>query len=81
MPMASVRASLAGLYGWLYSEARQAWLERLIGDISVAGFLAHPALVFGNAAFVISTILIRFSLPVARPFAAGLALSGMVFGI
>ncbi len=38
-------------------------------------------LVFRNAAFVISTILIRFSLTVARPFAAALAVSGMVFGI
>lgn len=38
-------------------------------------------LVFRNAAFVISTILIRFSLTVARPFAAVLAISGMIFGI
>ena len=38
-------------------------------------------LVFRNAAFVISTILIRFSLTVARPFSAVLALGGMVFGI
>jgi hypothetical protein len=38
-------------------------------------------LVFRNAAFVISTILIRFSLTVARPSAAILALSGMAFGI
>jgi hypothetical protein len=38
-------------------------------------------LVFRNAAFVISTILIRFSLTVGRPYGATLALSGMVFGI
>jgi hypothetical protein len=38
-------------------------------------------LVFRNAAFVISTILIRFSLTVSRPYGALLALSGMVFGI
>ena len=38
-------------------------------------------LVFRNAAFVISTILIRFSLTVARPNGAWLALTGMLFGI
>jgi hypothetical protein len=38
-------------------------------------------LVFRNAAFVISTILIRFSLTVSRPSGAFLALSGMAFGI
>ena len=38
-------------------------------------------LVFRNGAFVISTILIRFSLTVARPYAAELAVSGMIFGI
>ncbi|HLH00754.1 MAG TPA: hypothetical protein VKX49_30890 [Bryobacteraceae bacterium] len=38
-------------------------------------------LVFRNGAFVISTILIRFSLTVARPFAAELAVGGMIFGI
>jgi hypothetical protein len=38
-------------------------------------------LVFRNAAFVISTILIRFSLTVGRPYGAVLALAGMVFGI
>jgi len=38
-------------------------------------------LVFRNAAFVISTILIRFSLTAGRPYGAILALSGMVFGI
>jgi hypothetical protein len=38
-------------------------------------------LVFRNAAFVISTILIRFSLTVDRPYGAVLALAGMVFGI
>lgn len=38
-------------------------------------------LVFRNAAFVISTILIRFSLTAVRPAGALLALSGMIFGI
>ena len=38
-------------------------------------------LVFRNAAFVIATILIRFSLTVERPYGAVLALAGMVFGI
>lgn len=38
-------------------------------------------LVFRNAAFVISTILIRFSLTVSRPFGAVLAITGMLFGI
>lgn len=38
-------------------------------------------LVFRNGAFVISTILIRFSLTASWPFGALLALMGMVFGI
>ena len=38
-------------------------------------------LVFRNAAFVISTILIRFSLATPRPYGAPLALLAMVFGI
>lgn len=38
-------------------------------------------LVFRNAAFVISTILMRFSLTVPGPFAAALAVSAMLFGI
>lgn len=38
-------------------------------------------LVFRNAAFVISTILIRFSLTASWPYGALLALMGMVFGI
>jgi hypothetical protein len=39
-------------------------------------------LVFRNGAFVISTILIRFSLAVSNPFfAAELAITGMIFGI
>ena len=37
-------------------------------------------LVFRNAAFVISTILIRFSLTADRPYGALLALLGMLFG-
>ena len=38
-------------------------------------------LVFRNAAFVISTILLRFSLTVARPYGAVMALSAMIFGV
>ena len=38
-------------------------------------------LVFRNAAFVISTILIRFSLTTERRYSAVLAVAGMVFGI
>jgi hypothetical protein len=38
-------------------------------------------LVFRNAAFVISTILIRFSLTTERQYSALLAVAGMVFGI
>jgi hypothetical protein len=38
-------------------------------------------LVFRNGAFVISTILIRLSLTVARTIAAELAVAGMIFGI
>jgi hypothetical protein len=38
-------------------------------------------LVFRNAAFVISTILIRFSLTAGWPYSALLAILGMVFGI
>ena len=38
-------------------------------------------LVFRNAAFVISTILIRFSLAIALPYSVALALFGMAFGI
>ncbi len=38
-------------------------------------------LVFRNAAFVISTILIRFSLTTNRQYSALLAVSGMLFGI
>jgi hypothetical protein len=38
-------------------------------------------LVFRNAAFVISTILIRFSLTAAHPYGALLGVLGMVFGI
>ena len=38
-------------------------------------------LVFRNAAFVISTILIRFSLTAGYPYGALLSLMGMVFGI
>ncbi|MBZ5610505.1 MAG: hypothetical protein LAP38_19765 [Acidobacteriia bacterium] len=46
MPLEGVRSSLAAAYDRLYSEARQAWLERLIVNVSALGFLAHLALVF-----------------------------------
>jgi hypothetical protein len=38
-------------------------------------------MVFRNAAFVISTILIRFSLTTERRYSALLAVTGMLFGI
>lgn len=38
-------------------------------------------LVFRNGAFIIATILLRFSLTVGRPYDKVLALSGMLFGI
>lgn len=38
-------------------------------------------LVFRNAAFVISTVLVRLSLTVAAPYGAALAVIGMLFGI
>lgn len=38
-------------------------------------------LVFRNAAFVISTILIRFSLTAEEPYGAAIGLAGMAFGI
>ena len=41
----------------------------------------HYELVFRNAAFVISTILIRFSLTAVHPWGALLGVGGMVFGI
>lgn len=41
----------------------------------------HYEMVFRNAAFVISTILIRFSLTSSHPWGALLGVGGMVFGI
>lgn len=41
----------------------------------------HYETVFRNAAFVISTILIRFSLTAPHPYGAGLGVTGMLFGI
>jgi hypothetical protein len=38
-------------------------------------------MVFRNAAFVVSTILLRFSLTEVHPYGAPLALFAMVFGI
>ncbi len=39
------------------------------------------ALVFRNAAFIVSTILIRFSLSTGREYSAVLAITGMLFGL
>ena len=50
----------------------------LILSLVVSG---QYALVFRNAAFVVSTILIRFSLTEGYPFGAPLALMAMAFGI
>ena len=50
----------------------------LILSLVVSG---QYALVFRNAAFVVSTILIRFSLTEGYPFGAPLALMAMLFGI
>jgi hypothetical protein len=41
----------------------------------------HYELVFRNAAFVISTVLIRFSLTAGHPYEGLLGLAGIVFGI
>ncbi len=46
MPAASIRRSFAAVYDRLYSEQSQARLEHLIMDASVAGFVAHLALIF-----------------------------------
>ncbi|MDJ0865475.1 MAG: hypothetical protein QNK03_05145 [Myxococcota bacterium] len=40
----------------------------------------HYELVFRNAAFVVSTILLRFSLAVQKPYDVGFALASMAFG-
>lgn len=50
----------------------------LILSMAVSG---HYAMVFRNAAFVVSTILIRFSLTEGYPFGAPLAVMAMAFGI
>jgi hypothetical protein len=50
----------------------------LILSLGVSG---RYELVFRNAAFVLSTILLRFSLTEDRPYGAPLALFAMVFGI
>jgi len=40
------RASLETAFDWTYSDANRAWLDRVVVDVSVAGFLAHLLLVF-----------------------------------
>jgi hypothetical protein len=52
----------------------------LILNLSL-GISDRYAQVFRNAAFVFSTILIRFSLTADRPYGSPLALLGMIFGI
>jgi hypothetical protein len=46
VPVQGLRSSLAAAFDWLYSEERHAWLDRLTVNLSIAGFLAHLALVF-----------------------------------
>jgi hypothetical protein len=53
----------------------------LILILSLALFDKKYEFVFRNVAFVISTILIRFSLTSAREYSAALAIGGMLFGL
>src|SRR5437868_11087802 len=46
MPVQSVRLPLAAIFDRLFAEERRAALDRLIIDVSIAGFLIHLALVF-----------------------------------
>ena len=46
MPGHRLRTSLAAAFDRLYAEDRRAWLDRLIVDVSIAGFLIHLALIF-----------------------------------
>ena len=46
MPGASLRTTIAATFDRLYAEDRRASLDRLIVDVSIAGFLVHLALVF-----------------------------------
>jgi hypothetical protein len=42
----SFRATLAGAYDGIYSEAHRAWLDHLVVNVSAAGFLLHLVLIF-----------------------------------
>jgi hypothetical protein len=44
--LSSLRISLAEAFDHLYSENLRLWLDRVVVDVSVAGFLAHLLLVF-----------------------------------
>src|SRR5271170_4049262 len=46
MPIRSLRTSLAAIFDHLYAEERRASLDRLVVDVSIAGFLIHLSLVF-----------------------------------
>lgn len=46
MPSQRLRTSLAAAFDRLYAEERRAWLDRLIVDVSIGGFLVHLALIF-----------------------------------
>ena len=46
MPTAGLRNSLAAMFDRVYTPARQAWLDRAVVNVSVAGFLVHLALIF-----------------------------------
>lgn len=46
MPLPIVRSSFEAIYDRLYTEERRLWLDRLIVNVSIAGFLVHLALIF-----------------------------------
>lgn len=46
MPGYSLRSSFAATFDRLYAEDRRAWLDRLVVNVSITGFLVHLALVF-----------------------------------
>lgn len=48
MPLPIVRSSFAAIYDRLYTEERRLWLDRLIVNVSIAGFVVHLALIFLN---------------------------------
>src|SRR5580693_8785175 len=46
MPIRSLRTSVAAVFDHLYAEERRDSLDRLVVDVSIAGFLIHLGLVF-----------------------------------